>query len=190
MTVRVYRELFVVSIFLRLWRETVFNVIFWGSVHEEEMLLKVHWGGFTLLPYYGWEHIIIIVWFFYFTLSEVTHLVIIQNRWCFLFILLDYQTTCPRKLNQRKSDGITSIYFCNRRWTIRVICVTLAINQVLIKERFLSLSSRILDTLALYHHRTPLWLLLWDHLFWLCNWICRLLMTRLRWRPFDHLVRR
>lgn len=190
MTVRVYRELFVVSILLRLWRKTVLNIVFRRCVpYEEEMLLKVHWRGFTLLPYYGWEHVIIIIWLSWFTLSEVTNFIIIQNRWCFFLILLDDQTTGSQR-NQRKGDGITSIYLGNRRWWIRDICVTLPINQVLIKERFLSLSSRILDTLALYHHRTPLWLL-WDHyLLWLCNWICRLLMTRLRWRPFDHLVRR
>lgn len=64
MAVRVYRELMMISVLLRLWGKAVIdNSVFRWSVHEEEVFLEVHWRGFTLLPNYCWQQVVIYLLF-------------------------------------------------------------------------------------------------------------------------------
>lgn len=64
MAVRVYRELMMISVLLRLWGKAVIdNSVFRGSVHEEEVFLEVHRRGFTLLPNYCWQQVVIYLLF-------------------------------------------------------------------------------------------------------------------------------
>ena len=82
MAVRVYRELLVVRVLLRLWGKAVIdNSVFRGSLDEEEVFLEVHWRGFTLLPNYCWQQVVIYLLFwssiYCFTLCVLfTHLIL------------------------------------------------------------------------------------------------------------------